>query len=239
MRILAIDTSNQTLSVAVCDGQKLLGEYTSTVKKNHSLTLMPAIAGVMENCQLEPKDLDRIIVAQGPGSYTGLRIGVTAAKTLAYTLKKELAGVSSLLTLAANCVNKNQLIVPLFDARRQNVYTGACKQINGRWETVLSDRHIAMDAWLEQLSSYEEVYFVGEDVEKFRSLIEEQLPTAVINTIPQWQNPNAFVLAQLGLAVKPEEDIHGFLPDYLKRVEAEENWLKEHSVKDEDYVEKI
>lgn len=90
MRILAIDTSNQTLSVAVMEENRILGEYTSTTKKNHSMTLMPAVTELMKASQLKPTDLDRIVVAQGPGSYTGLRIGVTTAKTLAYTLKRSL-----------------------------------------------------------------------------------------------------------------------------------------------------
>ncbi|MGL4694833.1 tRNA (adenosine(37)-N6)-threonylcarbamoyltransferase complex dimerization subunit type 1 TsaB [Enterococcus larvae] len=241
MRILAIDTSNQTLSVAVMAEDKILGEYTSTTKKNHSMTLMPAVNELMKASQLKPKDLDRIVVAQGPGSYTGLRIGVTTAKTLAYTLKKELVGVSSLLTLAAGCLNVNGLIVPIFDARRNNVYTGAYQYntVQGKWETIIEDHHTAMDAWLTRLSKYEAVYFVGEDIEKFRMMIEEALPQAVVNEYPQWQIPSAVVLAQLGATEKPEKDIHQFLPRYLKRVEAEENWLKEHSVGDENYVEKI
>ncbi|WP_321383430.1 tRNA (adenosine(37)-N6)-threonylcarbamoyltransferase complex dimerization subunit type 1 TsaB [uncultured Enterococcus sp.] len=241
MRILAIDTSNQTLSVSVMEGNRILGEYTSTTKKNHSMTLMPAITELMKTSQLKPTDIDRVVVAQGPGSYTGLRIGVTTAKTIAYTLNKELVGISSLLTLAAGCVNVESLIVPLFDARRNNVYTGAYSynKDQQKWETVVSDHHTSLEAWLTRLSEYPSVYFVGEDVEKFRLLIEEKLPAAVINTYPQWQIPSAVVLAQLGTDAVPEKDIHQFLPLYLKRVEAEENWLKEHSLGDENYVEKI
>lgn len=241
MRILAIDTSNQTLSVAVMEENRILGEYTSTTKKNHSMTLMPAVTELMKASQLKPTDLDRIVVAQGPGSYTGLRIGVTTAKTLAYTLKKELVGVSSLLTLAAGCVNVESLIVPLFDARRNNVYTGAYHYNTDQkqWETIVSDHHTSMEVWLDRLMAYPSIYFVGEDVEKFRALIKEKLPNAVINEQPQWQIPSGAVLAQLGAVGTPEKEIHSFLPHYLKRVEAEENWLKEHALGDENYVEKI
>ncbi|MGC6767911.1 tRNA (adenosine(37)-N6)-threonylcarbamoyltransferase complex dimerization subunit type 1 TsaB [Enterococcus sp. LJL51] len=241
MRILAIDTSNQTLSVAVCEDNKILGEFTSTVKKNHSITLMPAITELMTVCQLKPQELDRIVVAQGPGSYTGLRIGVTTAKTLAYTLKKELVGISSLKVLAANCINISGLIVPVFDARRNNVYTGAYtfNKETEAWETIISDRHISMSDWLKQLQSYPAVYFVGEDIEKFREQIEQELPDSSLNTYPQWQIPSSAAAAFLGAVEEPVEEIHTFLPDYLKRVEAEENWLKEHSMGDESYVEKI
>ncbi|ALS00896.1 tRNA threonylcarbamoyladenosine biosynthesis protein TsaB [Enterococcus silesiacus] len=239
MRILAIDTSNQTLTVAVCEEKKIIGQYTITVKRNHSLTLMSAITQLVKDVGLTPKDIDRIVVAQGPGSYTGLRIGVTTAKTLAYTLNKELVGVSSLKTLAANCTGISGLIVPLFDARRNNVYTGAYEYNEGVLTSVIADQHIAFEEWLLQLKEFNQVYFVGEDVEKFRLQITSILPNAKICTIAQWQIPNAAVLAELGRVSEPVNDIHQFLPNYLKRVEAEENWLKDHTPEVENYVEKI
>ncbi|MBM7688187.1 tRNA threonylcarbamoyl adenosine modification protein YeaZ [Enterococcus ureilyticus] len=239
VRILAIDTSNQTLAVAVCEEKKLLGQYIITVKQNHSLTLMPTITRLVKDIGLTPTDIDRIVVAQGPGSYTGLRIGVTTAKTLAYTLKKELVGVSSLKTLAANCVRIEGPIIPVFDARRNNVYTGAYEYVDGKLKMIKADRHIAIDVWLKELKEFEQVYFVGEDVEKFRVQIESVLPHAQINPITQWQIPSGVTLAEIGGEAEPEPEIHHFLPNYLKRVEAEENWLKEHTSEVENYVEKI
>lgn len=239
MRILAIDTSNQTLTIGVCDDDKIIGHYTITVKRNHSLTLMPAIAQLMKNVGITPKELDRIVVAQGPGSYTGLRIGVTTAKTLAYTLNKELVGVSSLKTLAANCINTQGVIVPIFNARRNNVYSGAYQYIDGVLTTIRPDKHVSMEAWLKELKEFEQLYFVGEDVESFRLLIESALPNAEICSIAHWQIPNAIVLAELGRKAEPTTDIHQFLPNYLKRVEAEENWLKDHTPEVENYVEKL
>ncbi|XUD03294.1 tRNA threonylcarbamoyl adenosine modification protein YeaZ [Enterococcus sp. AZ177] len=239
VRILAIDTSNQTLTIAVCEDKKIIGQYTITVKRNHSLTLMPAITQLVKDVGMKPKDIDRIVVAQGPGSYTGLRIGVTTAKTLAYTLNKELVGVSSLKTLAANCVKVKGTIIPIFDARRNNVYTGAYQYVNGVLTNVIEDRHIAMEDWLGQLKDIDSVYFVGEDVEKFRSLIEATLPNAEICASSEWQIPNGAALAELGRVSEPEADIHHFLPNYLKRVEAEENWLKDHVSEVDNYVEKI
>lgn len=240
MRILAIDTSNQTLTIALWDNQEIMGEYTLNVKKNHSLSLMPAITNLMADSGLQPHQLDRIVVAKGPGSYTGLRIGVTTAKTLAYTLKKELVGISSLKSLAANCVTISGLIVPLFDARRENVYTGAYLFREGNLETVLADRHISIVDWLHELQKREEsIYFVGTDTDVFRNRIKTELPSAKVNEIPQWQIPHASVLAQLGRITEPITDIHAFLPSYLKRVEAEEKWLKDHEGGADNYVEKI
>jgi len=223
VRILAIDTSNQTLSIAVCENQKILGSYTATVKRNHSLTLMPAIDYLMSQLNLAPTAIDRFVVAEGPGSYTGLRLGVTTAKTLAYTLKKELVGISSLQTLAANCVGQTGLIVPLFDARRKNVYAGAYRFVDGVWQNELPDQHISLRELLEQLKNEPNLFFVGGE----------------ICDVPQWQIPNAAVLAALGSVAEPVENVHGFLPAYLKKVEAEENWLKTHTPNGESYVEKL
>lgn len=237
VRILALDTSNQTLSVAVCEDEKILGVHTVNIKKNHSTTLAPAIAELMNEVEVEPEELDRIVVAQGPGSYTGLRIGVTTAKTLAYTLKKELVGVSSLAGLAANCITVSGLIIPIFNARRNHVYTGAYKYVDGKLETVLADRYILLETWLQQLQTYPELYFVGQDVADFSAQINV-LTQAEICRFPQWQLPNATVLAQLGSKYETIKNIHSFSPNYLKLVEAEENWLKNNENRIETYVEK-
>lgn len=237
VRILALDTSNQTLSVAVCEDETILGVHTINIKKNHSITLAPSIEKLMNEIDCKPKELDRIVVAQGPGSYTGLRIGVTTAKTLAYTLNKELVGVSSLAVLAANCMTVSDLIIPIFNARRNYVYTGAYRYVNGKLENVLADRYILLDTWLQQLQTYPALYFVGQDVADFLSEIKV-LAQAEVCQFPQWQLPNAVVLAQLGSEYETIKNIHSFSPNYLKLVEAEENWLKNNENRIETYVEK-
>ncbi len=238
MKILAIDSSNQTLAIGLMEDQTVLGQIQTTMNKNHSTALMPALADLTAKVGLAPSDLDRIVVAQGPGSYTGLRIGVTTAKTLADTLKIELVGVSSLKTIAANCVGITGWIVPLFNARRKNVYAGVYQWVDGKLQTVMADQHIALGELLTRLED-QNVYFVGVDVVDFQEEIEQGLPKAQINMIPAWQYPNGITLAQLGLLEEKVEDIHAFLPAYLKLVEAEENWLATHKVGAESYVEKI
>ncbi len=241
VKILAFDTSNKTLTVSVMDKNNLLGEITTNVNKNHSVTLMPAIADLMEKVALTPQDIDRIVVAQGPGSYTGLRIGVTTAKTLADTLHCELVGVSSLALLAANCRNYSGVIVPLFDARRNNVYTGLYKWHKNELQNIKADTHIALTDLVQQLADESDILFVGEDTAKFLDQINKMLPQAKINHIPHWQLPSGAVLAELGSKKEPVANIHAFLPLYLKRVEAEEKWIAAHQdwTGDENYVEKI
>lgn len=238
MIILGIDTSNQPLTVGLLEDDRVLGQVQTTVKKNHSITLMPAIDQLVQSVDLTSEDIDCIAVAQGPGSYTGLRIGVTVAKTLAYTLDKKLVGVSSLKVLAANCLGIEDLIVPIFDARRNNVYAGIYQWQEGKLQTIAEDRHIALTELLEKIKKHH-VYFVGLDTAKFADQILEKLPQARINQVPLWNLPSGATVAQLAMEEAPSENVHGFLPKYLKRVEAEEKWLQTHEEDDRGYVEKI
>lgn len=237
MLILGIDTSNQALAIGLIDN-KILGQIQTTVKKNHSLTLMLAIEELCEAVGVVPSAIDRIAVAQGPGSYTGLRIGVTVAKTLAYTLKKELVGISSLKVVAANCINVQGWIIPIFDARRENVYAGIYQWEAGVLDNVVKDQHISFEALLKLIPEDQAVYFVGSDTTKFAHLLNTQ-SNITVNSISEWDIPSGTVLAKLAEDEEPIADVHGFLPNYLKRVEAEEKWLETHNEDGQDYVEKI
>src|SRR5690606_17037777 len=128
---LGIDTANTPLSVAIVKDGTILAEVNSSMAVNHSLRAMPVIEELFETVKLQPKDIDAIAVSEGPGSYTGVRIGVTIAKTLAWTLKKPLFGVSSLKVLAANALYCDGVICPIVDARRNNVYAGVYEFAGG------------------------------------------------------------------------------------------------------------
>ncbi|OFI48304.1 tRNA (adenosine(37)-N6)-threonylcarbamoyltransferase complex dimerization subunit type 1 TsaB [Floricoccus tropicus] len=234
MKILAFDTSSKALSVALVEDGDILGQVTLNIKKNHSITLMPTIDFLMAQVSLKPKDLDRIAVAKGPGSYTGLRIAVTTAKTLAYSLDIELVGVSSLQAMAKN-LETPSLVVPLMDARRKNVYAGA--YLNG--ESVITDRHTSFDDLVPLLQERdEEIVFTGE-VDNFIEDISEKLPNARVINDSLLKLPSAYQIAFIGAEMEPVE-IHTFVPEYLKRVEAEEKWLEtHHEDKDTGYINKI
>ncbi len=235
MKLLAFDTSSQALSVALTEDDTLLGKIDLNIKKNHSLTLMPAIDFLMTNAGLQPEDLDRIAVAQGPGSYTGLRIAVTTAKTLASTLNIDLVGVSSLAAIAAN-VDVAGKVVPLIDARRQNVYAGIYE--NGL--SVSQEQHIELDKLMETLKTEETLTFTGE-LANFRELIAQTLPQAKFVENAERRLPNAYQIARLGAGYEPV-NVDTFVPEYLKKVEAEEKWLETHAEdqgNDTHYIHKI
>ncbi len=235
MKLLAFDTSSQALSVALTEDDTLLGKIDLNIKKNHSITLMPAIDFLMTNAGLQPEDLDRIAVAQGPGSYTGLRIAVTTAKTLASTLNIDLVGVSSLAAIAAN-VDVAGKVVPLIDARRQNVYAGIYE--NGL--SVSQEQHIELDKLMETLKTEETLIFTGE-LANFRELIAQTLPQAKFVENAERRLPNAYQIARLGAGYEPV-NVDTFVPEYLKKVEAEEKWLETHAEdqgNDTHYIHKI
>ena len=227
MKVLAFDTSSKALSLAILEDKQVLAETTINIKKNHSITLMPAIDFLMASLDWTPKDLDRIVVAEGPGSYTGLRIAVATAKTLAHTLNIELVGMSSLLALVPR--QQEGLLVPLMDARRNNVYAGFYENA----KPVLPEAHLSFAEVIEKVKDADQVTFVGEVV-PFVEQIQEQLPQASY----QETLPNAANLA-LWACDKKADSLHDFVPNYLKRVEAEENWLKNHSESGESYIKRL
>ena len=227
MKVLAFDTSSKALSLAILEDKQVLAETTINIKKNHSITLMPAIDFLMASLDWTSKDLDRIVVAEGPGSYTGLRIAVATAKTLAHTLNIELVGMSSLLALVPR--QQEGLVVPLMDARRNNVYAGFYENA----KPVMPEAHLSFAEVLEKVKDAEHVTFVGE-VESFVEQIQEQLSQAS----SQETLPNAANLA-LWAWDKKADSLHDFVPNYLKRVEAEENWLKNHTESGESYIKRL
>lgn len=241
MNSLAINTSNQALTVTIGNSERILGSTIINIKQNHSVSLMPTIDALMESVLLGPNDIQRVIVAKGPGSYTGLRIGVTTAKTLAWTLQAELVAVSSLAVLAANCPFYQGYIVPLFNARRQNVYTGIYQWKEGVLVNIHPDFHTSLEDWCHYLKELEQpVLVVGEDVVLFDTCLRENLPEHSSSQLLSVNTISGVTLLNLGLQEKPVTDIEGFIPTYHKMVEAEEKWLENHTAdKEQSYVEKI
>ena len=122
MKILAMDTSGQTASAALVDGNKLVGEYTQNDKLTHSQTILPMIAEICRQTNTEPAELDYIACAVGPGSFTGLRIGAATAKGLCLGWDKPLIPVPTLDALAYNVFMTDAVVCPIMDARRNQVY---------------------------------------------------------------------------------------------------------------------
>ncbi|WP_019244425.1 MULTISPECIES: tRNA (adenosine(37)-N6)-threonylcarbamoyltransferase complex dimerization subunit type 1 TsaB [Bacillus] len=234
MKILAIDTSNYALGVALIEDNQIIGEYITNIKKNHSVRAMPAIETLMHDCNVKPSDLDKIVVAKGPGSYTGVRIGVTIAKTLAWTLKIPISGVSSLKVLAANGKYFDGYISPLFDARRGQIYTGLYEYKQGELVAVKEDTIIQSSEWAQQLRTLDkDILFIGSDYFIHQETLLTYLGEQAVFADEAQLVPRPSVLALLGKGLEPE-DVHEFVPNYIRLAEAEANWIeqqKNNSVK--------
>lgn len=227
MYTLTIDTSTQVLAVGILKNEEVLGEIVTNLPKTHSPRLMPAIHQLMEAVEVEPECLDKIVVGVGPGSYTGVRIGITTAKSLAWALNIPIIGVSSLHALAHYGIFSSANICTFYDARREMVFTGLYQEENEQIVEVYPEQNVHMIDWLSYLKEKgEKVLFISPHIEIYRKMIEETLGDLAI--LPKHafhlMKPSHLALAGKG---KTAEPVHTLVPNYLRLAEAEAKWLKE------------
>jgi tRNA threonylcarbamoyladenosine biosynthesis protein TsaB len=235
MKMLAMDTSTAVMGIAVMDleHQQILSEITTHLHKNHSVRFMPAMAHLLHELELTMADIHVLAVTAGPGSYTGIRIGVTTAKTIAWAQQLPLYSESSLTVLAMNGLHFAGVVVPLFDARRRRVYSGVYAHDGEQMIEVCPQQVVEIERWLEQMSRYSQpVLFLGNDVVYFRKEIEQRLgKRAQFGTVAE-NVPRPSQLAMLAWRkwVQHEPPEHtDFAPHYLQLAEAEANWLKQQA----------
>lgn len=233
MLILALETSTLTASVALLEaplredasfrGEKILAEYTLNLPGTHSERLMPAIDRLLQEASLSTCEIQGIALALGPGSFTGLRIGVSTVKGLAYALQVPVAGVPTLDALAQNVRFASSLICPVLDARKKEVYAalfrgngeGELKKISEDW--VLSP---------EKLCSRmaEKTIFLGNGVEVYGETFKKILGPQALFAPPELSLPRAVHVARLSLPKFKSSrtlDVFSFTPVYVRRSEAE------------------
>lgn len=234
MNVLAIDTSNQIMGVAIVKDNILIGEIVTNLTKNHSVRLMPAIDQLMSDTSMKPDQLDEIIVAKGPGSFTGVRIGLATAKAMAWSLAIPIKGVSSLETLAYQGSFFPSYICPFFDARRGMVYTGLYQWNADEMEQVEEECNLPMNEWLDHLAKEKkQILFLSQDIEMYRSMIKEALGDLAIipDSIFHLAKPSHLVLVGKN---KKVDNTHTLTPNYLRLVEAEANWLKKQKERNQN-----
>jgi len=174
MKVLGIDTSSNATSIAVIEDNKLICEYTINTKTTHSQKLMPMIENMLKISEVNVNDMDMIAICQGPGSFTGLRIGMATAKALSHVNNLPIVGVNSLELLAGNMDLSDKKICSILDAQRTQVYMGQYKFENNKLVELKSVDVVEIDELLEELkSSNEEWILVGEAVYKYEDKIKE------------------------------------------------------------------
>lgn len=162
MRILAVDTSAVCAAVAVTDNEKILSESQTNTGLTHSRTLMPMIDSTLKNAEISLDSIDYFACSTGPGSFTGIRIGVAAIKGLCDGLKKKCIPVSTLEALAYNLLGRSCTAVSVMDARCNQVYCAIFKVEGNTVARLTEDEAIKIDELRERLPQYENVVFVGD-----------------------------------------------------------------------------
>ncbi len=229
MIVLGLDTSTSAGSVGLVEDDRIIGEYTLDIRATHSERFMPALVRLLNDAGVELKDVDGIAVALGPGSYTGLRIGVVAAKMLAYACGKPLAGVSSLEVLAEGIWSPGRLICPMIDAKRSQVYAALFRRAeSGALERLKEDELYELSDLLGELELLgEEIVFTGDGMAKNMKMIGERLGQRAVQAPRGQRITRGSSVAFLGLDhIKSGAVLDPFeiVPKYLRRSEAEIRW---------------
>jgi len=228
MNLLSFETSGMAASVAVMKENRIVGEMTVSTRLNHSEKLMPMIDELLEKTETSIKDIDALAVGVGPGSFTGIRIGVSTAKGLAHALNIPIAAVSSLKVLACNGMYSDMLVCPIMDARRNQVYSGIFRWEGTELVEVLKEDTYDLKELLFVLKNKDcPVLFIGQDADRFKEQIEEALYDKGIIAMPQANFPRAASVA--GLAIKKIEEnemenAFTLRPVYLRQAEAERQY---------------
>ena len=222
MKILALDTATQSCSVAIVDDGSLLAELTRANSKTHSRQLMNLINTVCRIADLKAEDLDGFAVTIGPGSFTGLRIGISTVKGLAFSLGKPVVGVSSLDALAWQCAQSAYLICPLLDARKKEVYT--CRYRFNHNELKKAGTEKVASPVEAMRGIREPSIFVGNAVQLYREDISAELGELAHFAAWGQHTIRASSIAWLSMTRfyrQQTDDVAMLIPQYIRKPDAE------------------
>lgn len=236
MIVLSIDSSSPVATCALLRDDCLLGEYIINNKREHSVLVMNIVEMLLKDSNIDIDEVDGFVVSKGPGSFTGLRIGMATIKGLSFGSDKPYISVSSLDALAYSLINFDGIICPIMDALRDSVYTCLYKNENGNLNQLIDYSALDLDDLVSLIKEKDEkVIFTGDGIIKHRAYLEENLPNAIFA-------PNhlslirASSLGELGLKLLLEEkcDDVNSSPIYLKKPQAERELEKRMALKNEN-----
>jgi tRNA threonylcarbamoyladenosine biosynthesis protein TsaB len=236
--LLALDTSTEMGSAALLEGESLRGEILFHSRRAHSARLMPVVAALLRDAEIEIGELDAVAVTGGPGSFTGVRVGMTTAKMLAYVNGLPIYTAGTLEVLAMNVPLVTGLVVPLLDARKREVFTAAYRHEAGALVAVAEARACAPGRWAEllaeELASEGRVIMLGNGLQRHAGVFEELLGDRLLVAPPALWTPRAAMLGALvaarlseGDPFRPRDGVSEYaeiVPCYCRRSEAEIGW---------------
>lgn len=233
MRILAIDTSAKVTSAAIVDDSGVLALHTSNSALTHSQALMPMVDSVLKSTGLSIEDIDGFGCAVGPGSFTGLRIGIGAIKGLGFATEKPCFGVSTLEGLAENMRGFDGLVCAVMDARCNQVYHALFKSLGGKLERLCEDTALSVDELYESLAlriknDEKSIFLVGDGSDLCYNKLNDKLPNLTMVT-QQLRFQNAASIGKLAMAElcrNEKASAADLMPIYLRLPQAEREMLK-------------
>lgn len=236
MKLLAVETSSKTASVALVSEEKLLGEFTVQTKFTHSQSLLPMVDQMLKQAGVSITEIDGFAASVGPGSYTGLRIGIAAVKAFGFALNKPVYGVGTLMAMIDQAKEKMGILLALVDARRDRVYVAGIQRDDNGEQVVLPQQAMEVGhllAWIAEQS--EPVYLMGEGAVRYRKELMTVQPTPQFLSA-RYATPTARTIAwqayerlKHGEAADPDQ----LVPSYLAKTQAERE-LEERRNKDEN-----
>lgn len=233
MKILGIDTSTPIGSVALIDGESLVAEHTLNIVKAHSSRLMPAIDTVLKWGDITAEELDGCAVGIGPGSFTGIRIGIATIKSLCYALDKPIVGVSTLEAIAYNLRWTEGLICPILDARRNESY-GAIFRGGDKWQRLSDDSCLPIETFLASVTQSGKEHFaeiengrtfslqytfVGDGLETYADAVQAALGEEIRFADAIFNAPRGATVAYLGAQRLKNGDSDNYwtlVPNYVR-----------------------
>ena len=236
MKIVAIDSSGLVASVAVATEDALVAEYTVNFKKTHSQTLLPMLDEISKMIGLDMEEVDAVAVAAGPGSFTGLRIGSATAKGLAFAINKPVIGVPTVDALSMNLWGTGSLVVPIMDARRDQVYTGFYDfDANGQHRVVKEQFAENIVEVVKELNSIgRDVIFLGDAVPVYDQQIKDNIEVPYKYAPLHMNRQRAASLAKLAVdyyKAGKVENAADHSPTYLRMSQAERERMEQENQK--------
>jgi len=234
LRIFAVDTSSNAATAALLEDDILLGEYILNHKKTHSQKIMPIIDEIFKSSELKPADIDIYAVSIGPGSFTGLRIGVATVKALAHAVDKPIIEVGTLEAMAYNIPYSQHTLCPIMDARRSQVYNAIYKWENEKLIIVKEPRAVSIEECVNDVMG-QKVIFIGDGIGVNREYIKSRMGDNAVFAPAAYSNQRASSVAQAAYyksAVR--ENLKSYmdvLPEYLRKSQAEREYEERNGLK--------
>lgn len=221
MILLAIDSSAKTAAAAICTEDRILAETTLNNGLTHSQTLIPVCHSLFANAQIELDELDGFAISAGPGSFTGLRIGMAAVKGMAFAANKPCYPVSTLEALAYNLIGMGGILCPVIDARRGQVYNALFEEKDGALVRICPDRAVSVTELSGELTSSEQpVWLCGDGAELSYQEMKKRIPSLCLAPLPS-RFQRGFGVASAAFHSLQAVSARDLRPSYLRLPQAE------------------